>query len=348
MIPTTTCALLGTLLLASLASAHGGKTHQGTELFENGGFEQGLSSWRALNLSGKCAFEIDEKVKRKGKHSLRMEKRESGRPDFLKQSGDLESAAGSVVFSLEYRVAPKSRLKVDVYFFDAEGETVGPGYIQVVNSGKTRSFESASKEVEVPEGAQGFGVNAILAEPGSAWLDEVSAVQVLPKAKGGKFGSRSRRKESAFALGNGGFDRNLDGWETLEGGSGRAEASLDRRVKASGKGALKLERESPRLFPLDGVVTQLELPPKKRKVTLGFAAHASQSARAAVILQVVDENDRALATVRKELDAEELVEGFVEESLAIELPQGGTHITVVLTVAGRGSVWFDQLEIRAK
>jgi len=54
-----------TLALAVLLSPGAGQ-----ELFTNGGFEDGLAGWRALNQSGGARFALDADVVRSGERSL--------------------------------------------------------------------------------------------------------------------------------------------------------------------------------------------------------------------------------------------------------------------------------------
>ena len=56
---------------------------------------------------------------------------------------------------------------------------------------------------------------------------------------------------------NPGFDTDTSGWKTVDHGSGTTEATVDRKVKAGGKGSLRLTRESPRLHPEDGVYVKV-------------------------------------------------------------------------------------------
>ena len=116
-------ALLAALLPpAPAASVQRGP---GIELFQNGGFEDGLTGWRVLNMSGSTTFELDARVRNSGQRGLKIERSGSpGRVDFLKQSADLGVRSGKVEVSLTYRLNDEGRVAADVYFFDAQGQTI--------------------------------------------------------------------------------------------------------------------------------------------------------------------------------------------------------------------------------
>ena len=91
-----------------------------------------------------------------------------------------------------YRVAKKSRVEVDVYFFDVDGNTVGKGFVNLVRSGKTKKFVKASEAFEIPDKAAGIGMNIKMTAPGTVWID---GVEVTCEVKDAAPGS----------LANGGF-----------------------------------------------------------------------------------------------------------------------------------------------
>src|SRR5213083_3014707 len=124
----------------ALAVSIGGESH---ELFKNGGFEDGLEGWNALNMSNGATFELDAKVKHSGKQSLRFERKGQGKPDFLKISADLPAKKGKVALSIAYKVDKDSRLHVDAYFFNATVDFLGKGQMQVVQAKTTKAFEVA-------------------------------------------------------------------------------------------------------------------------------------------------------------------------------------------------------------
>jgi hypothetical protein len=315
--------LAAVLAVASRASG----AEPGTNLLENGGFEQGVSGWRVLDMSGSVAFEPDEKVKRKGHKSLRVEKRAPGRTDFLKQSARLPLGVEVVTAWCWFKVDKGARAEVEVYFFDASDETVGKGYVALVNSGPTKTWLSTTADLEVPKGAVGVGVNVKVNAKGTYWLDDLW----IGYAGGG-------------GLGNGGFEKGLHGWRPLEHGSGAAGVTVDPSVHAAGKSSARVVRTSARLLPEDGLYAEMGVatPPRARQVRFSFQARSDGAARASVAVQVLDERGVCVAIARSPVVA--AGKAFVPGEVAIDVPDDGKRLVVSLVVVGEGTAWFDEVD----
>ncbi len=328
--------LIGTfaLLAGSLAGASPGER----ELFADNGFEDGMSAWKSLDMSGTLELELDSKTKKSGKQSLRITRGPADKVDFVKQFAVLSPAEGEVRFSMQYRVEREGEIKIQVFFFDDSGAEVGP-FADVVQSRDTKKkWLRAEKELEVPAGATSFGLNVWALAPGTVWIDDVSAVHVGPEG--------AKPEAGPLALANGGFEVDLAGWEAQPFGSGTARAVRDGKRASAGKAALRLERQSVRLHPRDEwrAVSAGKLS-REKSVSLRYACLVGESARASLSLQALSETGALLATARAELLR--ATQEFESGSLALDLPPGTRKLAVTLAIGGRGSVWFDELELEA-
>ncbi|MFT7670547.1 MAG: hypothetical protein ACI8X5_003256 [Planctomycetota bacterium] len=210
-----------------------------TELFENGGFESKLDGWRALDLSKTCQFEIDKKVKKNGKLSLRIERGDGSRPDFLKQFVDLPDNGGTVEFEAYLRVDKPGNVRVTLLLSDAQSSALSN--TEIATEGPTKNkWKKVSGTADVPAGTKTVGVNFWFREEGVVWIDEVSLKWAGPKKKA---------KKAKFEVLNGSFDHGLDDWQPFDLKRASVVGKVDQRV---GKGSLRLERESQRLFPVGG------------------------------------------------------------------------------------------------
>lgn len=299
------------------------------ELFQNGGFEDGVAGWNALDLSGGCTFESDEKVRQSGKRSLRITKAAAGRTDFLKQSARLPGGVAEVRVACAYRVDKGARLEATVYFFDAASATIGKGDVVLFGSGPTKGFEKAALRMDVPKGAVGVGVNVKMTTPGVAWVDAFTVA-----CDGAPPGPP--------AIANGDFESGLDGWTPLEHGSGTAVLAADTSVRTGGRASARIARTSRRLQPEDGIASEVLFERDPGRVRVRFQARADGDARAAVVLQAFDARAVCLATARHPVRA-----GAAFSAGAAELaaPDGTRRVVVSLVVEGEGTAWFDDVAL---
>jgi|GEM_PF-2310242 len=325
---------------ADLPAAPAGSEKAG-ELFENGGFEKGIAGWRPLNMSGSTTFVVDKQVKQSGSQSLRIERTGHGRADFLKHSAKLPITKSKLEVSLGYRVDKKARIQVDFYFFDDASNTIGKGYMPVVNSGATKGFKKVSKTFDVPDGASGCGINVVISKPGKVWLDDVSVSLRSSKKK-----SSSRNRGKAGELEDGGFETGLEGWMPIDGGSGSTTIDVDGRVKASGKKALRLTRTSPRLFPPDGLELKIVRRGKEREITIEYKTRTDDQARAVVSLAAVSGDGVFLGAMTGEPIT--ALRTFQRQKLSLSVPLDAERFFLSLSIQGRGTVWFDDLRLRRK
>ncbi len=328
------------LLFALIAFAPS-PSFKGEELILNGSFENGLDSWRGLNMSGSFEFKKDKKERKAGKASLKMTRGSGQRVDFVKQSVPLPNDRGEVRFSAAYKVDDPGQLRVDVYFIDDEDKTIGAN-LNVFDSGKTkRKWKAAKKKFKVPEGAVKFGVNVRMSKEGTAWLDAVSAIWDGPKG--------DAKAEPASGLSNGGFESGLDGWTELDGGSGNARAVIDKRQQSEGKASLRLERRGPRLWPPDSWEARVERNGRAKSGSLRAAVRCDGDARASVTLLALSGEGALLESVRAVWrQPEEGADEFHTQTLALDLPRGTAEIAVVVSIEGAGKAWFDDLQWEAR
>jgi hypothetical protein len=310
----------------------------GKELLQNGGFESGLEGWRPLDMSHTATFELDTKVVASGKQSLRMQRKGQGQSDFLKAVIDLPDTKGKLSFSIAYQVAKDSRVRIDGYFSDAKGETLGKGFLTLVDAKPTKSFEVARQDYAIPKGATQFGINVVMDKPGTAWIDSAS-VTMLTDAK-----KAATRKRGDNLLGNGSFDDGVEGWNAFARSAGATKIARDVSTKATGTGSLKLARSSPRLFPEDGVETKAGDLGEALQFQLAFKGRVDAGVRAWVVLQAFDADGIVLATERSPVESP----AFAAGSLALKLTEPCDHLLVSYAIGGAGNAWIDDVVLEGK
>ena len=323
-----------TTLAAALALSGGAARSADLELLTNGGFEDGLAGWTRFANSGQTRAEPDAKEKSEGRQSLRLERTGGTGWDFLKQFVDLPPGHDTLELRLDYKVAKGARLEAVFYFADAQGNPAGKGSIPVLNEGRTRRFERLEERLAIPPEARRCGIDLILKQPGTVWIDAVSVA--IPGAGPPELGP--------LELANPGFEDGLDWWTPLPHESGRTEARADTRVKAAGRAALCLERDSPRLWPEDGLCAAVPELGRARRVRLRLQARADGDARPVVVLQAFDARGVALETARLELPPGGA--RFAPHELLLSVPKEAARLELSLRVRGAGRAWFDDLELK--
>lgn len=309
------------------------------ELLANGGFEKDLESWRPLDMSKGTAFEIDTKVKHTGKQALRIEKKASGKPDFLKASIDLPARSGKLVLSIATLAAQGGSGRVDAYFFDAQGATIGQGFMTLATAKFGQKFESARAEYDIPEGAKGFGINVIVDRPGTVWIDSASVMLA------GDTQEKPKRRAGGNLLEDGGFEAGIDAWTDVTLGSGTASATRSTAAKATGTGALVVERKSNRLFPEDGVQTKVAEPGASKRFQLALKARAEAGVTWRATVLAFDTRGICIGSTRTSGTASN---SFTNAQCMLELKAACDHLIVVLAARGTGSAWFDDVVLEAK
>lgn len=327
------CTRLVPIVAVSLLSLAFGASE---ELFSNGSFESGLDDWRTLNMSGNCQFEIDRKVKKEGKRSLRVERSSGGRPDFLKQFVDLSSDSGEVSFEALVRIDKVGEVRVSVLFSDADGKPLADHDIATVDSTR-KKWKTVAGSYEVPEGAKTFGVNFWFRDEGSVWIDGVSATW--------KGAAKSKDKPRA-GLDNGEFTSGLDGWMPVDLERSGVTGQHDRAVGASRKGSLRLGRDGDRLYPDGGYEARAKRAKREKKATLTFSVRSDQAARGIITLQALDAKGALLGSQSYEYRSAS--KEFEQSTLSLELTRGTTEVAVTLSMGGRGQVWFDDLVLETR
>lgn len=324
------------LLIWALLAGFIGVPSGEIELFKNNGFEDKLTDWRPLDMSRSCKFEIDKKVKKGGKASVRIERGDGGRPDFLKQFVDLPSDAGKVTFTAMVRVDKPGSVRTTLLFSDENDESLQDPEIGV--TGPTRKkWKKLSGTFDVPEGASSVGVNFWFTKEGTVWLDDVSLQWDGPSQKAGA------GKAASLTLDNGDFGKGIEGWTAIDLGD---SSTKGRHAKGIGKGCLMLERKGRRLFPLGGYEARAERSKREKRVKLSFSARSEKGARAFVSLQALGPGGGLLASERYEVEGEgkELQPGRLE----LKAPPGTAQVAVVASIAGDGKAWFDDFELEGK
>ncbi len=324
------------LLICSALAGFAAIPADQVELFQNTGFEEELKEWRALDMSKTCQFEIDKKVKQAGKASLRIERGDGERPDFLKQFVDLPADTGELTFSVMTRIEKEGGARVTLLFSDGAETTLSQPEVGVLQRTR-KKWKELSGSFKVPEGARRVGVNFWFSEPGVVWLDEVSLQWDGPSQ-----GKTSKQADS-LTLDNGDFSKGLQGWDPIDLGQSTVKGSHDRRI---GAGSLRLEREGQRLFPLGGYETRVPRNKREKRVKLSFCVRADPTARACLSLQALGEGGALLATERTLIvpRGKQLSPG----QLTMDVPDGTVSLALVASLGGTGKVWFDDFKLGGK
>lgn len=324
-----TCVALPALSAALLFSA--GASAEECDLFVNGGFEQGASGWRVVDLRSATRVDVDEKTKSEGRRALRIERDAKGGKGFVKQYVDLPVTKKPLRLRLRYRVDKQSDLAAKVYFYAADDAAAGGGPLQLFQSGRTKSFEKVDEELDVPAGATRIGLEISIGS-GRAWID---AVELLADVEAG--------------LPDPGFEESTPVWQT-DGALELVRVARDRQRKRQGTSSLRVERTSPRLFPEVGVVGEARVAGSPHKALLTVAGAAEAGVRAHAVAQAFDATGRCLATVRTPWSREGAGAGsaFEDASAELELPAGTAIVRVALLVSGTGSAWFDDVRLEMK
>lgn len=309
------------------------------ELLSNGGFERGLEGWRPLDMSGGTTFDVDTKVKHSGKQSLHIQKQASGKLDFLKQSIDIPVRSGKLAFEIATLGGKEVGARVDAYFFDVAGETLGRGFVTLAKVESGKAFVVSRAEYKIPEKAAGFGINIVVEKPGALWVDSAS-VTLVGAAK-----DKPKKRTGGNLLDDGGFETSLDAWTDLPDGSGSSTVTRSTSIKASGSAALQIERKSQRLFPEDGVQARITEPGGGKRFQFSCAARADPEVICCVVAQAFDAKGVSVGVARAQGPG---TGSFVNMQCALVLDVPCDHIVVSLASRGRGSAFFDDVVLEAK
>jgi len=332
---------IGVLLLLAGLAASGKK---GTSLLENGGFEQALKGWKVNAMSGQARFELDTKTKRKGKRSLRVTKTgKFSHGDGCHLDFDLPARADGAQIRVSAQVKGK---KLKNAWLRLQLMDAGGGYLledpdlhsPAING--TFNWRKLEKAWEVPAGARRGRILLDVYFGETIWLDEVEVTLIRAK--------KSKRKRGpALALENGSFDRSADGWQPLRTPArATLEFKVDRKVKATGSGSLRLARDTPRLLPQEGVRADVSEIGRAKRVTLTYRVRVAEGARAVASLLAFNKYDAFLDIARMEV--REAGEAFMAQALELTLPRGTTKLRVALALEGSGAVWFDDVALEGK
>ncbi|MHC4670624.1 MAG: hypothetical protein ACYTFD_19775 [Planctomycetota bacterium] len=323
-----------------LAAAGGKKAEN---LVANGGFEQTLKGWTINARTGQATFELDTRTKKKGKRSLRVSKTGA----FSHGDGcfhDFELPPRARSGRIQVRVQVKARKLRNAWFrfqlLDPTGRYLleEPDLHHPALNG-TFAWKRLAKTYEIPPGAVRGRLILDIYFGETIWLDQIEVTH-LPAKKG------KRQKTPPLALANGGFDGTARGWAKLRSPAEALAFHADSRVKAAGKGSLRLERDFPRLLPQEGVYADVSELGRKKRVTLALQARVTDGARAVAALLAFNEYDAFLAVARTEL--REAKEGFTPLRVELTLPRGTTRLRVALALEGSGKVWFDAVALEGK
>jgi len=328
------------LLLAGLAA--GGK--KGASLLENGGFEQALKGWTVNTTTGQAKFAIDKKTKKKGKGSLRVTKTgKFSHGDGCYKDFDLPPRAdgGRIRVSAQVKAKKLKNAWFRLQLMDASGGGLLDDvdlHSPAING--SFNWKKLEKTWTVPAGAKRGRIILDIYFGETIWLDEIEVV-FIPARKG------KRRRVPPLTLENGTFDQSVDGWQPLRTPAGATlEFKVDRKVKATGNGSLRLARDTARRLPQEGVHADVVEIGRAKRVTLSCQVRVAEGARAVASLLAFNKYGAFLGIARTEVrDAKET---FTAQTMELTLPRGTTTLRVALAIEGSGGVWFDDVALKGK
>jgi hypothetical protein len=296
--------------------------------------------WATQSFSGQAVFERVRGKKRRSKalkvtRPARFGKVEAAWRDFTLPRGKRD---GQIRVSAFVKGEKLGNAWLRCILWDEAGEKLGT---TDVNGNKalhgTFKWTEIERVIDLPAGAARGRILLHVFAGETVWVDDVRIVHVAPK--GGA-------KRAALALANGDFEKSKSGWRTLFSPASELRVTVDRRVRATGKGALRLERKGDRFLPQVGVGADVTDVGRARRVRLHLAARCEPGARAVAVLLAYDKRDRFLGSERTVVA--EPTDAFKEAHVELKLPPHTTALTVALALEGTGSVWFDDVALEGK
>jgi len=297
------------LLLALALPAGAGKEN----LLPNGDFEKGFDGWVFFQLGRDDKREVE-------KNALHVVKADDSRdrPTMIWTDYALDPGQeGKLSFSLRAKGKRLGRTQVLFIVWDDAGNSAAEETVLDGDLGaKWKTFE---KTIAIPGPAKGGRILIRLFEKGELWLDDASVTIVGAPAE-------EPAPKGALAVRNGDFDRSKQGWGNLPG-SDDLKVSLDKKE-------LRLSRGGNRLYPEQGVQQVVDLPARRKNVTLKCRARA-EGATACVALLAETEEGALVAFARAEPTG--------VTALPLDLPTSAKRLRIVLAIRGPGDAWFDDV-----
>jgi hypothetical protein len=296
--------------------------------------------WATRSLSGQATFEKVRGKRRRSKalkvtRPARFGKVEAAWRDFTLPRGKRD---GQIRVTALVRGEKLGNAWLRCILWDDAGEDLGTTDING-NTALHGTFKWTEIErvLDLPAGVAKGRILLHVFAGETLWIDDVRIEHVPPK--GGK-------KRGGLELENGDFERSKSGWRKLPSPASDLRVALDRRVRATGKGALRLERKGDRFLPQEGVAADVPDVGRVRRVTLHVAARCEGGARAVAVLLAFDKRDRFLGSARTVVA--EPADAFKEARVELKLPPHTRALTVALALEGAGRVWFDDVALEGK
>lgn len=321
------------LALAMLAGA-------GEEnLLANGGFEDGAANWVLYGFEAQDSYEITKKRPAEGKCALHVTKigGESVPRIWINYDLTEDQREGQLTFSFQAKGKKLKGVTVEFLVYDTSD---GIALKQLAHDKPLKgTFRWKKHEitVDIPRNAKGGRIFLMMRGKGELWIDDYQLWHGEPKRK-----DRGKdAKEEPLQVENGDFERSKSGWNELPSPAGAPRLALDRKVKAGGNRALRLERRGDRLLPLQGVEQIVRELGRAKEVTLRCSARGDGSARAVVALLAEMEFGGVVECARREIAAED----FESIALTLKPPAHADRLRIVLAVVGPGRAWFDDVAL---
>ena len=326
------------LLLAAAALA------EEESLLKNGGFEEGRTGWILYGFESQDSFEVVKKDAAEGERALHVTK--TGGASFPKVwiNYDLseKQQEGKLTFSCQAKGKKLKRVEITFLVYDTSGSIALRQAVTkkpLKGSFKWKTFETT---IDIPPNAKSGRVFLAMSGKGELWLDDYQLWHGVPKRK--KKGRTKKTKEKPLEVRNGDFDKSKSGWTKLRSPTESLKVALDRKVKASGSGSLRLERKGHRLYPEEGVEYLVKNMGKARSVTLRCRARGGDASRAVVVLVAESEEGALVDFARKEVGGTD----FQNVELKLKNPGHARRLRITLAILGSGSAWFDDVQLVGK
>jgi len=170
---------VGIVLLALLCTpsdlpASQKRSGGGDELFENGGFEDGLNRWTPIDGgSGSTTIDVDSEIKASGKNALKLV-RKSPRlfpPDGVEMKLDRQGQQRKLIIEYKVRTDDSARAVVSLVALSSDGVFLVATVDQPITS--LRKFRRQKLSLAVPPDTERFVLSLAIQGQGTVWYDDL-------------------------------------------------------------------------------------------------------------------------------------------------------------------------------
>lgn len=304
------------------------------DLLLNGDMTIGESrpfAWDVLWIGkGSVAIASDSGEPAAGAPSLRLSS--VGGPAQGSLSQIMRGVAGHTIrVTLKARNAGFRGLRANLYGVDGSWKQVYQK--DLLDMSRAKEWSTFTSETAIPTNAVNTRIALLVDGEGSGWIDDV-VIERLGKA------------EASELLSNGTMtmgDAVPDGWSSIWASSGKVVVARDTTVS---KGAPASLRVSSQGGPAKGQASQELTGAAGKHVTLSGWVRTDGTVGAAVALAAFDGSWKVLAWHTGYQVAPRKGTEWTSFTVGGDIPAGAAHISVIASIDGDGSAWFDEFEAK--